>query len=120
MSGYTLIEIIVAITIMGVCALVAVPSWREPAAAGARREAAVQQLMRDARELALVRASAVGLVIDPGSCRYELTIANQDSVASGRIPDCEKSENEQMPMIVVRALPTGASHADRIDLDAQQ
>ncbi len=88
--GFTLIEVVVVLVLLGVVAGVTVPAFRNTAAGGPRAEVTgeVLRLLEGARSTALDRATATRLMLDArsGSYRVEAESAGQRvSIRNGRI-----------------------------------
>jgi Tfp pilus assembly protein FimT len=73
-SGYSLAEVVVVVTLIGLMVLLAVPRFVAMRDAAAVRAAAAEtaRTFASARELAVVRRSAVAVVIDAGRGTLEL------------------------------------------------
>lgn len=83
-SGYTLIEMLVVLLLLGLTAALAAPSLRPPASSGTE----LSRLLERARWIAVERGEVVYLRIDPdGKWRIEAGEAalRQDPIGSGTI-----------------------------------
>lgn len=71
-AGFTLIETVVSLTLMGIVAAVTVPAMLEANRADAKGQGVRQvvRLLRSTRATALDRAVTVALTIDPATQRY--------------------------------------------------
>lgn len=103
-----MIELVVAITIIGMAALVVAPAFKPQIEDARSVDEAVESLVRDVRQMALQKASMVELVVDVASCRYEVQIAT-DTVVRGSIAECLPGAWRNRPMLY-RMLPTGAAY----------
>jgi type II secretion system protein H len=73
-SGFTLIELVVVLVVIGIISLAIGPAWLQPATRDSFADSIepLTNLLRDARREAMDSGAAVTLVIDPQSRRYLL------------------------------------------------
>jgi len=73
-AGFTLIEVVVVLVLLGVVAGVTLPAFMRPDAGGPRAEVTSEllRLLESARATALERATTTCLVLDPASGSYRV------------------------------------------------
>ena len=89
-GGFTLIEVVVVLVLLGVVASVTVPAFRNAASGGPRVEVTgeVLRLLEGARSTALDRATVTRLMLDPRSGSYRVeadSIGNRVTSREGRL-----------------------------------
>jgi len=88
--GFTLIEVVVVLVLLGVVAGVTVPAFRSAASGGPRAEVTgdVLRLLEVARSAALDRATVTRLMLDPRTGNYRIetdSMGHRVSLREGRL-----------------------------------
>lgn len=124
-SGFTLIEVVVVLVLLGVVAGVTVPAFRNAAAGGPRAEVTseVLRLLDGARSTALDRATGTRLMLDPRTGRYRLeadSFGHRVSIQEGRLtlPADARLEGGA-GWLVARFTPAGTGVTDTIAVVGQ-
>ena len=119
-GGFTLIEVVVVLVLLGVVASVTVPAFRNAASGGPRVEVTgeVLRLLEGARSTALDRATVTRLMLDPRSGSYRIeadSVGYRVSILEGRLslPAGARLESGA-GWLVARFTPTGTSVTDTI------
>ncbi len=119
-GGFTLIEVVVVLVLLGVVAGVTVPAFRDATARGPRAEVTgeVLRLLEGARATALDRATVTRLMLDPrtGSYRIETdSMGHRVSLREGRLTLPAGVTLEGGPgWVAARFTATGTAVADSI------
>ena len=119
-AGFTLIEVVVVLVLLGVVAGVTVPAFRNTALGGPRAEVTgeVLRLLEGARSTALDRATVIRLTLDPrtGSYRIEADSAGyRVSIREGRLSlPAGVTLEGGADWLAARYTPTGTAVTDTI------
>lgn len=105
--GYTLVELLVTLTILSITAAVVVPALRPSDIEDSAAER-VEGLFRLARRAALEAGEQVVLIVEPRSGRWLLEGANVDTTGLISVENARFQPSER---IVARFSPTGAADA---------
>jgi type IV fimbrial biogenesis protein FimT len=119
--GFTLVEMLVVLVILGVVAGVSVPAIRDLRAADPLEKAAsdASTLLARARQTAVERGLPVRVTLDPATRRYWVRAlarsAPMDSVTTDTLPLPPNVEIDvPAPRLAITFTPTGEAHGDTI------
>lgn len=118
--GFTLIEVVVVLVLLGIVAGVTVPAFRNTALGGPRAAVTgeVLRLLEGARSTALDRAAVTRLMLDPRTGNYQIegdSVGYRVSIREGRLslPAGVRLEGGA-GWLVARFTPTGTAVTDTI------
>jgi len=122
-AGFTLVEMVVVIAILGVVAGVSVPAIRDRRAADPLAQGAseISGLLARARQTAVERAATIRVSVDPASRRYKVrtlsTGAPSDSVATDSLAIADGVTLDGGDRrLTVTFMPTGEARGDTLTL----